>query len=321
MTPYDTTTFDPRIADWLEDDPNNAPDQALDIVLAAFPSIKQRHASRLPRRFTMTTLPRLALGAVAAIVVIVLAGAFLVRPPASGVGGGGPTPSPSTPPASVAPSAPPSPSPSAASGPMDTSTWTSYTSTRYGFTIGHPADWSVIPSDRLWAFPADTTCCPPPGTETFLSAPGDVGVSVWSVALPKGTTTDAWIEAYCKKMEPEFALHRPAEQHGRGEHGRPCRPTRAVRERHAGFHTRRRHVVHRRVLETRKRPERRVVRRCQSTCRGLPVDDAPPARRSGQPGPVSEPATVLTIASVGERLRPAFAQLAGLAGGVLGRQP
>ena len=85
MTPHDQTTFDPRIADWLEDDPNNAPDQALEIVLAAFPSIKQRHASRLPRRFTMTTLPRLAIGA-AAIVVVVLGGAFLLRPPASGVG-------------------------------------------------------------------------------------------------------------------------------------------------------------------------------------------------------------------------------------------
>jgi hypothetical protein len=203
MTPHDLTTFDPRIADWLEDDPNNAPDQALDIVLAALPSIKQRHASRLPRRFTMTTLPRLALGAAAAIVVVVLAGAFLVRPPASGVGGGGPTPSPSTAPASVAPSTPPSPSPSAASGPLDTSTWATYTSTRYGFTIGRPADWSLIPSNRLWAFPADTTCCPPQGTETFLSPFGDVGVSVWSVALPKGTTADAWIPTYCAKIDPD----------------------------------------------------------------------------------------------------------------------
>ena len=162
MTPHDLTTFDPRIADWLEDDPNNAPDQALDIVLAAFPSIKQRHASRLPRRFTMTTLPRLALGA-AAIVVVVLAGAFLVRPPASGVGGGGPTPSPSTAPASVAPSTPPSSSPSTVSGPFDTSTWTTYTSTRYGFTIGHPADWSLIPSDRVWAFPGGHDLLPPSG--------------------------------------------------------------------------------------------------------------------------------------------------------------
>jgi hypothetical protein len=202
MTRHDHTTFDPRIADWLEDDPNNAPDQALDIVLAAFPSIKQRHASRLPRRFTMTTLSRLALGA-AAIVVVVLAGAFLVRPPASGVGGDGPTPSPSTAPASIAPSTPPSSSPSTVSGPLDTSTWATYTSTRYGFTIGRPADWSLIPSAHLWAFPADTTCCPPPGTETFLSPFGDVGVSVWSVALPKGTTADAWIPTYCAKMDPD----------------------------------------------------------------------------------------------------------------------
>ena len=94
MTPHDETTFDPRIADWLEDDPNDAPDQALEIVLAAFPSIKQRHASRLPRRFTMTTLPKLAFGG----------GGDRRRRPGRripretafiGVGGGGPTPSPS----------------------------------------------------------------------------------------------------------------------------------------------------------------------------------------------------------------------------------
>ena len=44
MNDQDRAAFDPRIADWLEDDPNEAPDQALQIVLAAFPSVKQRHA-------------------------------------------------------------------------------------------------------------------------------------------------------------------------------------------------------------------------------------------------------------------------------------
>jgi hypothetical protein len=59
----------------------------------------------------------------------------------------------------------------------------------------------LIPSDRLWAFPADTTCCPPPGTETFLSAAGDVGVSVWSAAVTPGTSADEWIQDYCQAME------------------------------------------------------------------------------------------------------------------------
>ena len=51
MNRSDETLFDPRIADWLEDDPHTAPDQALDVVLAAFPSINQRRAWRVPWRF------------------------------------------------------------------------------------------------------------------------------------------------------------------------------------------------------------------------------------------------------------------------------
>ena len=36
--------FDPRIADWLEADPDRAPREVLDTVLAALPSIPQRRA-------------------------------------------------------------------------------------------------------------------------------------------------------------------------------------------------------------------------------------------------------------------------------------
>ena len=50
MTRFDDPLFDPRLADWLEDDPNTAPDQALDVVLASLPSIKQRRAVRVPCR-------------------------------------------------------------------------------------------------------------------------------------------------------------------------------------------------------------------------------------------------------------------------------
>ena len=43
--------FDQRIADWLENDPGRAPAQAAETVLAAFPSIPQRRAIRVPWRF------------------------------------------------------------------------------------------------------------------------------------------------------------------------------------------------------------------------------------------------------------------------------
>ena len=108
--------------------------------------------------------------------------------------------------ASAAPSAvpPPSPSGSAGLGPLDTSTWKTYTSTRYGFTIGHPADWVERPSQHDYVFPADAAvCCPPPATENIHTPIDDVGMSIWSVALPAGTTADAWIQAYCQVMEAD----------------------------------------------------------------------------------------------------------------------
>ena len=75
--------FDQRIADWLEDDPNLAPRQVIETVLAAYPSIPQRR--RAPWRFpTMTLTFRLATAAV--IGALVLGGAFLLT-------GGGSRPS------------------------------------------------------------------------------------------------------------------------------------------------------------------------------------------------------------------------------------
>ena len=179
MTPQDQSTFDPRIADWLEDDPNTAPDQALEIVLAAFPSIKQRHASRVPRRFTMPTLPKLAIGA-AAVVVVVLTGAFLLRPPAPGTGGG-PTPSPSTAPASALPS-------------PSTSAWTTYASSRFAYTIAYPADWVAIPATQDWpptGFPDKQ------GTDHDVLGPKSYGTRLFvsSVPLTAGKTVADWLAA------------------------------------------------------------------------------------------------------------------------------
>ena len=62
--------FEPRVADWLEADPDIAPAPVLSTVLAAFPSIPQRRASRVPWRFPpMSTFAKLAVAAVAVIAV------------------------------------------------------------------------------------------------------------------------------------------------------------------------------------------------------------------------------------------------------------
>jgi hypothetical protein len=82
-------TFDQRLADWLEDDPNHAPSAVLDTVVAAFPSIEQRRRSRLPWRYPLMNRSLIPLTAA----VILVAGAlFIALRPASQIG---PAPSPS----------------------------------------------------------------------------------------------------------------------------------------------------------------------------------------------------------------------------------
>ena len=62
-------TFDQRIADWLEDDPTIAPREVLATVTAAFPSIPQRRALRMPWRFPAMNRIAIPLGAALAVVL------------------------------------------------------------------------------------------------------------------------------------------------------------------------------------------------------------------------------------------------------------
>jgi hypothetical protein len=102
MTRSDEPLFDPRIADWLEDDPHAAPDQALDVVLAAYPSIKQRRAWRVPWRSNTMSLPLRLAAATFIAAVVVGGGIYLLGPRAIGPGAdasptpvaGSPTPAP-----------------------------------------------------------------------------------------------------------------------------------------------------------------------------------------------------------------------------------
>lgn len=102
----DADLFEPRIADWLEDDPQRAPGQVLDTVLAAFPSIPQRRTPGAPwRSRQMNRYAALAAG-IAAVAVVAVGGAFVLSSgPAPGIGSSSPSPS-------AAPSSAPSPSPS-----------------------------------------------------------------------------------------------------------------------------------------------------------------------------------------------------------------
>jgi hypothetical protein len=186
MNDQDTALFDPRIADWLEGDPNEAPDQALQVVLAAFPSVRQRHGSRLPWRFhTMPTSFKLALGAMV-VIAVVLGGAYVLGPPSGGVGGPNPTPLPTV---------NPSPSASGSGSFTNTSTWTLFTSSRYGFTAAYPPTFGTSPSSEFWVIP-ESESTSPTEWDLFHLGSGDPTWSGASVPLPAGQTETAWLTAY-----------------------------------------------------------------------------------------------------------------------------
>ncbi len=91
--------FDPRVADWLEGDPDSAPSQVLETVFAAIPSIPQLRSVRLQRRsLVMNRLAYLAAAVAMAVIAVAVVGAGrLLNSPA-------PRTVPSLPPSSIAPS-------------------------------------------------------------------------------------------------------------------------------------------------------------------------------------------------------------------------
>jgi hypothetical protein len=111
---------DEILSAWLDEGPTRLPDQTRRAIAVALPMTTQRRrAWSAPWRFpSMSTMPKVVLGAVAAI-AIVLGGAYLLRPGETGVGvGPAPTASPSptltaspTPALTPTPSATPIPTP------------------------------------------------------------------------------------------------------------------------------------------------------------------------------------------------------------------
>lgn len=207
-----TPDFDDRLGDWLEEGPTAAPDQVLDTVLAAFPSIPQRRvASRVPWRFpSMNGYARLLAG-IAAVAVVALGGLLLLnRPPSNQVGGPPPaSPSPSPLP-SLSASGVPSASPARSS--IDTSTWTSFTSTRYGVAVRYPADWKASPAIAPWPAGSVTPDPPDPMLDTFTSPTG-LNFVIVSQPLLNELTGEAWLagrEASNAALFPAYAQCWPA---------------------------------------------------------------------------------------------------------------
>lgn len=94
--------FDPRIADWLEADPDHAPPEVLRTVESALPSIPQRRVLRLPWRTLPMNRPSLVLATVGLLAVLGIGAVTVGSRPSTTT----PTPAPTAPAAAEA-SAPP----------------------------------------------------------------------------------------------------------------------------------------------------------------------------------------------------------------------
>jgi hypothetical protein len=197
---------------WLADGPTELADRVLDAALHVVHLTHQRRRLAPWRTthmsFLSSNMARLA--AVVVVAIVALGGAFYLLGPNRG-GVGGPVATPTPPP----PTAAPSPSAVAQStfGAIDTSTWTTYTSTRYGFKIGHPADWTERPADHSWTFPPAAASGAPDAmgtsTEGFIAPGQTILVSAWSVAVASGTTATTWISnLYC----PSLYVPSPSDQ-------------------------------------------------------------------------------------------------------------
>jgi hypothetical protein len=189
MTRFEDPLFDPRLADWLEEDPAAAPGQALEIVLASFPSIKQRRALHVPWR-TRSMSTTLRLGLSAAIVVAAILGGIYVLGPRSDSSVAGPE--------SLPPSVAPSGSPTAAR--TTPPNWTTFTSPHYGYTVEHPIAFQVTPATEDWplgAFVGNEE----PWVDRFFAPFGQTTfVGIASRVLPEGMAPDAAMTAYAEQV-------------------------------------------------------------------------------------------------------------------------
>jgi hypothetical protein len=201
----DDRAFERATQEFLDEGSDRASASTIDAVLLAVRTTPQERDLRIPWRTAQMSNPMRLIAALMVIVVASVAAINLF----GGSSGVGSLPSPSPTPGIVAsPSASAltaAPTPSAQPTPysIDTTTWLTYTSARYGFSIGHPADWAVhTTATRDWTFPADATVnMYSTALETFVSPGSTIAAAAWSVAVQPGTTLDTWLQAYCPLAE------------------------------------------------------------------------------------------------------------------------
>jgi hypothetical protein len=194
MTRSSDPLFDPRLADWLEEDPSTAPAQALEIVLASIPSIKQRRAVRVPWR-TQSMSSTLRLGLAAAVVVAATLGGIYFVGSRSNTSIAGPeTPTPSVAPSESTPSE--SPTAERTTPPN----WSTFTSPQYGYTVDHPTAFQVTAATEEWPL-GEIVGNQEPWVDKFFAPFGQTTfVGIASQELPGGITPEDALTAYQQQV-------------------------------------------------------------------------------------------------------------------------
>ena len=186
--------FERVTEEWLDAGSDVTRAEVIDAVLLAARNMPQERGYRVPWRTLTMKNP---LYAAAAVAVVVVAGAATLYAIGPGLNiGSDATPSPTIE-QTQAPTATATPI-----GRIDTRNWTTYESERYGWTIGHPADWTVIPAEHDWTLGRDAQDVMSSGQEMFMAPSGNVRVSAWSVPDESPETRahiEAWIERYCER--------------------------------------------------------------------------------------------------------------------------
>lgn len=183
--------FERATREFLEDGSDRTTPATIDAVLLAVRTTPQERDLRIPWRTVPMSTPMRLVAAIAVIAVVGVGALYLFGPSLDVGGIAGPSPT-ATPSPSTGPTTLPSPNR------LDTATWTTYVSDRYGFGIGHPADWTEAPSDHVWTLVKDADWLNT-AAESFLAPGQAVRVSAWSAPVDRGTTVEAWLQAYCPK--------------------------------------------------------------------------------------------------------------------------
>lgn len=189
--------FDQAVRDWLEDGSDRTPPAAMDAVLLAVKTTPQERDLRIPRRFNlMPTYMRLAAG-LAIVAVLGVAALTLVKP----TPGPGTSPSPTatlSPTASAGAVADTDPPPAAASTNLDTTTWTAFTSTRYGYSAAYPRGWFVSVATQDWGFETREAfwSSAGEGADRFVSGGTVFHMTAFASTMTAQGAEGAWITAY-----------------------------------------------------------------------------------------------------------------------------